>query len=175
MPLASIVSKTAFVAISLFMIGLVQFVGGGLLSGYNPGAFFEISVDEGKTIIAKIINMASSRAEKPTVEARFAAAALIFPRVEAALFFGMGMGAVVSLAFLKKGTKEVAIAHLMHAVWGYSVCCCHAQNAGFLPIPSEIDPSVQPMLAPFVVMTFTLGSLSAAAAYLSFTAKPKKA
>ena len=87
----------------------------------------------------------------------------------------MSRAAVVSLAFLKKGTKEVAIAHLMHAVWGYSVCCCHAQNAGFLPIPSEVDPSVQPMLAPFVVMTFTLGSLSAAAAYLSFTAKPKKA
>ena len=68
-----------------------------------------------------------------------------------------------------------AIAHLMHAVWGYSVCCCHAQNAGFIPIPSEVDPSVQPMLSPFVVMTFTLGSLSAAAAYLSFTAKPKTA
>ena len=84
------------------------------------------------------------------------------------------MGAVVSLAFLKKGTKEVAIAHLMHAVWGYSVCLCHAQNAGFIGTP-EIDPSVSPMLAPFVVMTFVLGSLSTAAAYLSFTAKPKKA
>jgi len=173
MSLAAKVSTVAFVAISLFMLVVVVVGGGGLLSGYSPLGFFEVTPEEGKAIAAKILKMASPRAPQPSTEAKYVAAALVFPRVEAALFLGMGAGAAFSLARLEKGTKEVATARLMHAVWGWAVCLVHAQNAGFIGEP-EVHASVTPMLLPFTALTFTLGSLSAAAAYLSFTADKAK-
>jgi hypothetical protein len=76
-------------------------------------------------------------------------------RAENAFAFGMGIGALYALFFLPKGTKEVAVVHLMHGCWATSVCLINAQNAGLLPFPAEanIDTASQAKLVPFVVIT----------------------
>ena len=64
-----------------------------------------------------------------------------------------------SLLFLSKGTKEVAVVHLMHFVWAGSVCAANAQNAGLLQGPfgiaaeANIDKTSQDKLFPFVIIT----------------------
>ena len=67
----------------------------------------------------------------------------------------MGIGAIYALVFLRKGTQQVAVVHLMHAVWATSVCLANAQNAGLLPVPAEtnIDVRSQENLRPFVAIT----------------------
>ena len=76
-------------------------------------------------------------------------------RAENAFAFGMGIGALYALFFLPKGTKDVAVVHLMHGCWATSVCLVNAQNAGLLPVPAEanIDAASQAKLVPFVVIT----------------------
>lgn len=76
-------------------------------------------------------------------------------RAENAFAFGMGMGAVYALVFLAKGTKQVAVVHLMHGSWAAAVCLVNAQNAGLLPVPAEanIDAESSAKLVPFVVIT----------------------
>ena len=81
----------------------------------------------------------------------------------------MGVGALYALLFLRKGTAEVAVVHLMHAVWAASVCTANAQNAGLLPVPAEanIDASSQAKLLPFVVITGVQALLDTCAFLLS--------
>ena len=90
---------------------------------------------------------------------------------------GMGVGALYALLFLAKGTKEVAVVHLMQTVWATSVCLANAQNAGLLPTPAEanIDEANQSKLVPFVVITGVQALLSALAFLLSsVNAKAKR-
>ena len=80
-------------------------------------------------------------------------------RAENCFALGMGIGGVYSLLFLSKGTKEVAVVHLMHFVWAGSVCAANAQNAGLLHGPfgiaaeANIDKTSQDKLFPFVIIT----------------------
>ena len=110
-------------------------------------------------------------------ERGFLAAAISKARAENCFALGMGVGALYALLFLAKGTKEVAVHHLMHAVWGTSVCLANAQNAGLLPTPAEanIDGVNMARLVPFVVVT----GVQALLAWLAFlvscaNAKEKK-
>ena len=82
---------------------------------------------------------------------------------------GSGVGAVYSLAFLPKGTRSVAVVHLMHSVWAISVCLVNAQNAGLLAVPAEanIDAVSQAKLQPFVVITGMQAFIDASAFLLS--------
>lgn len=100
-------------------------------------------------------------------------------RAENCFALGMGAGALFALLFLAKGTREVAVVHLMHAVWAVSVCTVNSQNAGLLPIPAEanIDASSQAKLFPFVVITGVQAALDVTAFLLSVcrSAKAKTA
>ena len=88
----------------------------------------------------------------------------------------MGVGALYSLFFVAKGTKDVAVVHLMHAVWATSVCLVNAQNAGLLPIPAEanIDAASSAKLVPFVVITGVQAFLDLLAFLLSSCEKSSK-
>ena len=90
-------------------------------------------------------------------------------RAENCFALGMGVGALYALYALRKGTQEVAVVHLMHAVWAASVCAANAQNAGLLPVPPEpyIDGASAAKLVPFVAVTGVQAGLAAAAFWLS--------
>ena len=97
-------------------------------------------------------------------------------RAENCFALGMGVGALYSLFFVAKGTKDVAVVHLMHAVWATSVCLVNAQNAGLLPIPAEanIDAASSAKLVPFVVITGVQAFLDLLAFLLSSCEKSSK-
>ena len=90
-------------------------------------------------------------------------------RAECVMFFAMGVGALYALVFLAKGTDEVAVVHLIHGVWGITVCLVNSQNAGLLPVPAEvnIDQSTQAKLVPFCVLTGVQATLYLSAFFLS--------
>jgi len=80
--------------------------------------------------------------KKGQAEAYYLTSLLIIGRVEACLFLGLGAGALYALVFLQKGTQQVAVIHLMHAVWATAVCLIHADEAGLLQPYSAPDPNV---------------------------------
>ena len=90
---------------------------------------------------------------------------------------GMGLGALYALLFLAKGTKQVAVVHLMHAGWAITVCLANAQNAGLLPVPAEmsIDIASQAKLIPFVVITGVQAFLDVCAFLISSGTQPPAA
>ena len=156
----------------MFMIVLVQIIGGGLLSACNAFGFFELSVDDCNALGASFLG------KKPTeAQMDFLTLALVFPRVESALFLGMGMGSVYAFLFLARGTKEVAVIHFMHGVWAVSVCLCHAQNAGLLSaagIEPETNVKSSEKLVPFVFLTGAQAVVYWAAFLLSKDVEPPK-
>ena len=88
----------------------------------------------------------------------------------------MGLGALYALLFMSKGTKEVAVVHLMHAGWALSVCAANAQNAGLLSVPAEanIDPASSERLKPFVAIVGVQAVLGVWAFLLSSANGPAK-
>jgi len=171
MTLASIVSKAALVFAVLFMIGAVQ-SSGAILDTCLQGSMgmFGISYDQCQSIGAAIKKKGES-------EAYYLTALLVIARVEATLFLGLGAGAVYALAALQKGTREVAVVHLMHAVWALSVCLVHADGAGLLlPLGSAPDPNVQTSFyekIPIVAITGFQAVLNWSAFALSASAAAK--
>ena len=80
--------------------------------------------------------------------------ALVFPRVEACLFLGMGLGSVYAFILrLERGTKDMAAIHFMHMVWAVCVCACHSQNAGLFGMTPEKNGcrprKVRPLCRPY--------------------------
>merc|ERR1712216_710762 len=101
---------------------------------------------------------------------------LVFPRVEACLFLGMGLGSVYAfLMGLARGTKDVAVIHFMHAIWAICVCTCHAQNAGLFGLTPEKNVMSSEKLVPFVVLTGVQAVLYSAAFVLSSSSSAPKA
>ena len=115
--------------------------------------------------------------KKGEAEAYYLTALLVIARVEATLFLGLGAGAVYALAALQKGTREVAVVHLMHAVWALSVCLVHADGAGLLlPLGSAPDANVQTSFyekIPIVAITGFQAVLNWSAFALSASAAAK--
>ena len=170
MTLASIVSKAALVFAVLFMIGAVQ-SSGAILDTCLQGSMgmFGISYDQCQAIGAAI-------KKKGEAEAYYLTALLVIARVEATLFLGLGAGAVYALAALQKGTREVAVVHLMHAVWALSVCLVHADGAGALLPYSAPDPNVMTSFyekIPIVMITGFQAVLNWSAFALSASAASK--
>ena len=174
MALASYVSTAALVVNILFMLVLVQSAG-GLFAGCGAFGFFDISKDKCESLFATFLGRKPDEAMKD-----FATLALVFPRVEASLFLGMGLGSVYAFAFgLARGTKDVAVIHFMHGCWACAVCACHMQNAGLLKglgIEPEANVLSSEKVMPFVVLTGVQDVLYWAAFYLSIKsgAKAKK-
>ena len=169
---AKIVSTVAFVFNFMFMIVLVQIISGGLTSACNAFGFFEISVESCHALGASFLGRNPTEAQKD-----FLTLALVFPRVESALFLGMGMGSVYAFLFLARGTKEVAVIHFMHGVWALAVCLCHAQNAGLLSafgVEPETNVLSSEKLVPFVVLTGAQALTYWTAFFLSSGVEPPK-
>jgi len=172
MSLASNVSTGAFIFNFMFMIVLVQFMGGGLTNACNAFGFFDISLESCQSMGKTFLGSRPTDAMKD-----FMSLALVFPRVESCLFLGMGMGSVYAFLFLARGTKEVAVIHFMHAIWATTVCLCHAQNAGLLSgmgVEPEANVLSSEKLAPFVVMTGAQAATYWAAFFLSNGVEPPK-
>mmetsp|Transcript_94910 Transcript_94910/g.271367 ORF Transcript_94910/g.271367 Transcript_94910/m.271367 type:complete len:177 (-) Transcript_94910:281-811(-) len=167
------VSTLSFVLSSVAFLGLMQ-AEGGILDSCLSYSFVDVSVDKCREIGAAIV-------ESGELEKGWLALAISKARAENCFALGMGLGAVYSLLFLAKGTKQVAVVHLMHAAWALSVCAANAQNAGMLPgVPAEanIDPANSARLAPFVFIVGVQAFLAVCAFVLSSslepTTKPKK-
>ena len=145
--LAKAISTVALVVSSIAFLGLMQSEGGLLDSCYSY-SFVDVSVEKCRAIGAAIV--AAGEAEKGWL-----ALAISKARAENCFALGMGIGAAYALLFLTKGTKDVAVVHLMHAGWATSVCAANAQNAGLLqgvlaPAEANIDPLSSARLVPFV-------------------------
>ena len=90
------------------MIVLVQSAG-GLFAGCKTFGFFDISEEQCQSIFSTFLGSRATAAQKDLVSL-----ALVFPRVEACLFLGMGLGSVYAFILrLERGTKDVAAIHFM--------------------------------------------------------------
>jgi len=144
------VSTMTLVISSVAFLGLMQSEG-GLLDSCRSFSFFDVSTQMCREIGAGLASTGSA-------ERGWLALAISKARAENCFALGMGVGALYSLLFLSKGTNDVAVVHLMHAVWASSVCTANAQNAGLLelmgiPAEANIDPISQARLKPFVIIT----------------------
>mmetsp|Transcript_15504 Transcript_15504/g.30458 ORF Transcript_15504/g.30458 Transcript_15504/m.30458 type:complete len:177 (-) Transcript_15504:266-796(-) len=155
MGLASKVSAAALIVAVLFMIGAAQ-SSGSILDTCNQGGMGlnGLSFDDCRSIGASIKKSGTS-------EAKYLSLLIVIARVEATLFLGLGVGAIWSLFFLQKGTKEVAVVHLMHAVWATAVCAVHMDEAGLLVPYSSPDPNTDPNFYVQVPIHFVTGFLAA--------------
>ena len=111
-------------------------------------------------------------------EARFLSLLLCLGRVEATLFLGLGAGALWALAWLQKGTRQVAVIHLMHAVWATAVSLVHMDEAGLLEPISSPDPNADPTFynkVPIHFVTAGLAVLFWSAFFLSSSVEPATA
>ena len=160
--LARAVSALAFVVSAVVHLGLVQSAG-GLVDSCYAFSFFGISADECRAIGASV--RGAGQAEKDWLTLAFTSM-----RGECCQFIGMGVGSLYALFFLAKGTKEVAVVHLMHATWACVVQVVNSQNAGvlpFLPAAPEYDPISQAKLKPFLVLVGVQAVLYSSAFLLS--------
>ena len=147
--LSSIISTFALLVSSVAFLGLMQSEGGLIDSCYSY-TFVDVSTD-------KCRNIGAALAQVGEAERGWLAMAISKARAENCFALGMGAGAMYSLLFLKKGTREVSVVHLMHAGWAISVFIANAQNAGLLAsfgIPPErnIDASNAAKLVPFAII-----------------------
>lgn len=162
MGLARPVSTLALIVSTVVHLGLVQSAG-GLLDSCNAFGFFDISVEQCQSIGAFV--RSAGQPEKDWLTLAFTSM-----RGECCQFLGMGAGSLYSLLFLAKGTKEVAVVHLMHATWACIVQVVNSQNAGvlpFLPAAPEYDPVSQAKLKPFLVLVGVQAILYVSAFLLS--------
>ena len=148
MGVAFFLSTLSLLLSSVAYLGLMQSEGGLIDSCYSY-SFFDVSTDQCRAIGANVVQ--AGEAEKG-----WYALVVSKARAENAFALGMGVGALYALLFLAKGTKDVAVVHLMIATWATSVCLVNAQNAALLPdVPAEanIDPASSAKLVPFVIIT----------------------
>ena len=108
---AKVVSTVAFVVNIMFMIGLVQSAG-GLFAGCKSFGFFEISEEQCQGLFSTFLGSKPSDMQKD-----LATLALVFPRVEACLFLGMGLGSVYAFLMLTTHAN-------IHAVHVHAQCMC---------------------------------------------------
>lgn len=159
---AKIFSTAALTVSSGAFLGLQQSEGGIFDSCYGY-TFFDVNFEQCQAIAANIFK--DGQAQRGWL-----AMAISKARGENCLAFGMGVGALYSLLFLTKGTKEVAVVHLMHAAWAVSVTVANAQNAGLLPDVSAefgVDAASSKKLRPFVLVTGVQAFLAVTAFLLS--------
>lgn len=161
------VSNGALILNIMFMIVLVQSAG-GLFAACNAMGFFGVSVAECEAMGSTFLKQGGDK------EKDLWTAALVFPRVEACLFLGMGLGSVYAFFFLARGTKEVAVIHFMHAVWAVTVSLCHAQNAGFFGMTPEANVLSGAKLGGFVTLTGVQALVYSCAFFLTFGKEPPK-
>jgi len=119
--LARAVSTVALAASSVAFLGLQQSEG-GLVDSCHGFSFLDVDFDKCRAIGAAI-------ARAGQAERGWLALAVSKARAENCFALGMGIGALYSLLFLAKGTREVAVVHLMHAAWAISVCAVGAVQA----------------------------------------------
>ena len=135
MSTAKIVSTFAFVVAVIFMIGAVQ----------SSGSILDTCLQGGMSInkisYSQCRQIGTSISKTGPKEAAYLTNLLVIARVEATLFLGLGAGAIYALLLLEKGTEQVAVVHLMHAIWAIAVCLVHAHCAGFLG-DQGVDPNV---------------------------------
>ena len=163
MSTAKIVSTFAFVVAVIFMIGAVQ----------SSGSILDTCLQGGMSInkisYAQCREIGTSISQTGPKEAAYLTNLLVIARVEATLFLGLGAGAIYALVLLEKGTEQVAVVHLMHAIWAIAVCLVHAHSAGYLG-DQGVDPNVDQgfyKLIPIVSITGFQAVLYSVAFFLS--------
>lgn len=167
--LERVISTVALLLSSVAFLGLMQSEGGLLDTCYGY-SFAGVDTPRCQQIGADILAGGES-AEG------YMALAVSKARAENCFALGMGIGALYALACLAKGTREVAVVHLMHAAWASSVCAVNAQNAGLLhvigiPAEANLTPRASAKLAPFVVITGVQAFLGALSFLLSSSRAP---
>ena len=130
---AKYISTASLLVAVAFMIGGVQ-SSGAILDTCNQGGMGinSISYTQCRDIGTAITTMGS-------LEAAYLSLLLTIARVEAALFLGMGVGALYGLAFCK--LPERTSLHLVHAVWATAVTAVHMHSAGWFG-DFGMDPNV---------------------------------
>ena len=89
-----VVSTFAFLVNFMFMIPFIQIIGGALPKGCNVFGLLDVTPEECKAFGTAFLG------NTPTEKAKdFFTLVLVIPRVEAALFLGMGMGSVYAYVF----------------------------------------------------------------------------
>lgn len=168
---ARLLSTATFVLTSIFMVLIASLSTGGILDACNQYTLSGMSHADCRSFWSTLL------AGKKVTEGTYnmVAFALIFPRIEASLFLGHGLGGVYALLRLDKGSDSVAVIHFMQAVFFSCACGIHAHNSGLLPF--EVDPNIRVAGKPFVpfcVVTGLLAALSWASFLLSqgATSKP---
>ena len=158
------VSTIALLVAALAQLGLMQ-AEGGLFDSCRGFTSVGVDLELCRAITAGISHKG------------WLALAVAKARAENAFAIGHGVGAVFGLLFLRKGTREVAVVHLMHATWAAVVCLANAQVAGLLEryfgIPTE--PGIRQMahiITPFVFITGAQAVLYLVAFLLSVTKRP---
>lgn len=172
--LAFLVSTLTLVLSSVAYLGLMQ-AEGGLLDSCLGFAFAGVSFEQCRALGASVIKNAADG----TNAAGYFAMVVSKARAENCFALGMGAGGVFALLFRAKGTKEVAVVHLMQSIWAASVCLVNAQNAGLLaslhPLLSaeaSIDFASQAALRPFVLITGAQALLGLSSFLLSRSLEP---
>lgn len=153
------VSTVAFVGTALFCLGVASLGTGGIVDACNQYGLASVSHADCRAFWAGALG------RSPTAQAKsLVAFALIFPRIEAALFLGLGAGSVYAL----RNPTLAAAVHLMQAVFFSTASSIHAHNAGLLPF--EVDPNLKldgAEFVPFMAITGVLAALSWAGFVLS--------
>ncbi len=106
------------------------------------------------------------------VESSMAAMAVMIGPLFHAWFLAAGLASLYCLAVCEPGTKEVAVAHLMHGIFMCVAGVMHARNAGLVPavgfpLDPQINQSAKAILTPWAVMCTVIGSLCMVAFSLS--------
>ena len=164
---SKLLSTVTLVLTSLFMLGLAA----GLLSGGIFDACHQYAVVGGVTHAECQAFFAGALGKKPTEVAKtMVALALVFPRIEAALFLALGAGGAYTLATRAKGTPEVALIHAIQGIFFFCAACIHAHNSDYLPF--AMDPNMVvggAPFAPFIGVTGLLGVLCWSSCILSLS------
>ena len=145
-------SAVAFVATSIFCLGVASIGSGGILDACSQYGLAGVTHAECRSFWSGVLG------RHPTAQMKtMVAFAHVYARIEAALFLGLGSGSVYALLKLR-GNPAAAVVHLMQAVFFSTASLIHAHNSGFLPF--EQDPNVRPEGVPFVSFVFVTGLLA---------------
>jgi len=106
------------------------------------------------------------------VDSSMAAMAVMIGPLFHTWFLSAGLTSLYCLFFCEAGTKEVAVAHLMHGIFMCVAGLMHARNAGLipagpLPVDAQVNQAAKDILLPWAVMCSTIGSICLAAFALS--------
>lgn len=158
------ISTVTLVCTTLFMCGLASLSTGGIVDACNQYSLAGTSKAECRNVFSAAL--AGKKVSEQTKSVL--AFALVFPRIEASLFLGMGMGSVFALLKLKPGTADVMVIHLMQGIFFVCACGIHLHNSKLLGF--EVDPNLrvdESTWMPFAIMTGLLAALSWASFFVS--------